>query len=74
MRRTALNALQEWKQRSSRKPFIIRGTRQVGKTWLMKEFVRTSMSDFKKEAWLTNLPLYAVSEITALGGNVTSKC
>ncbi|MDR3237247.1 MAG: DUF4143 domain-containing protein, partial [Spirochaetia bacterium] len=27
--------------------------------------VRTSMSDFKKEAWLTNLPLYAVSELTA---------
>ncbi|MDR3261586.1 MAG: hypothetical protein LBT78_07090, partial [Tannerella sp.] len=33
--------------------------------------VRTSMSDFKKEAWLTNLPLYAVSEITTLGDRLT---
>ncbi|SMC78706.1 DUF4143 domain-containing protein [Pedobacter nyackensis] len=28
--------------------------------------IRTSMSDFKKEDWLTNLPLYAISEITNL--------
>lgn len=41
MRRTALNYLREWKQRTNRKPLIIRGARQVGKTWLMKEFART---------------------------------
>lgn len=28
--------------------------------------IRTSMSDFRKEEWLTNLPLYAVSELTNL--------
>jgi uncharacterized protein len=28
--------------------------------------VRTSMSDFRKESWLTNLPLYAISELAAL--------
>jgi predicted AAA+ superfamily ATPase len=28
--------------------------------------VRTSMSDFRKESWLTNLPLYAISELSAL--------
>jgi hypothetical protein len=28
--------------------------------------IRTSMSDFRKEDWLTNLPLYAISEITGL--------
>jgi len=27
-----------WKARPERKPLIIRGARQVGKTWLMKEF------------------------------------
>lgn len=27
-----------WKNKSGRKPLIIRGARQVGKTWLMKEF------------------------------------
>lgn len=30
----------KWKERSNRKPLIIRGARQVGKTWLMKEFAR----------------------------------
>jgi hypothetical protein len=28
--------------------------------------VRTSMSDFRKEEWLTNLPLYAISELTGI--------
>ncbi|MHA4809710.1 ATP-binding protein [Flavitalea flava] len=38
MKRTELQALQEWKTRPKRKPLIIRGARQVGKTWLMKTF------------------------------------
>jgi len=33
-----MNDLKNWKSRSGRKPLIIRGARQVGKTWLMKEF------------------------------------
>jgi len=42
MHRRALEHLQSWKERPDRKPLIIRGARQVGKTWLMKEFARTS--------------------------------
>lgn len=38
MKREALKLLQEWKARGDRKPLILRGARQVGKTWLMKEF------------------------------------
>ena len=38
MERTAMQELISWKNRSGRKPLIIRGARQVGKTWLMKEF------------------------------------
>lgn len=38
MKREKLGELISWKSRSSRKPLIIRGARQVGKTWLMKEF------------------------------------
>jgi uncharacterized protein len=38
MKRTAMNQLISWKNKPSRKPLIIRGARQVGKTWLMKEF------------------------------------
>ncbi|WEK37019.1 MAG: ATP-binding protein [Candidatus Pseudobacter hemicellulosilyticus] len=38
MKRHQLSYLQSWKNSQSRKPLIIRGARQVGKTWLMKEF------------------------------------
>lgn len=46
MRRTALRFLQKWKQKNTRKPLIIRGARQVGKTWLMKEFAKTEYENF----------------------------
>ena len=38
MYRTAIKELYTWKNSSDRKPLIIEGARQVGKTWLMKEF------------------------------------
>jgi uncharacterized protein len=38
MERSAMNQLIVWKNKPSRKPMIIRGARQVGKTWLIKEF------------------------------------
>lgn len=38
MFRTEINSLVRWKNSKNRKPLIIRGARQVGKTWLMKEF------------------------------------
>lgn len=38
MYRTAIEKLLKWKQNKHRKPMIIEGARQVGKTWLMKEF------------------------------------
>ena len=44
MRREKLTELIAWKNSPSRKPLIIRGARQVGKTWLMKEFGRTHYS------------------------------
>ncbi len=40
MKRNAINYLEKWKKSKDRKPLIIRGVRQVGKTWLMKEFGR----------------------------------
>jgi predicted AAA+ superfamily ATPase len=40
MERFALASLSKWKKSKSRKPLIIQGARQVGKTWLMKEFGR----------------------------------
>ena len=41
MKRFAIEQLKQWKDKKDRKPLIIRGARQVGKTWLMKEFGRT---------------------------------
>ncbi len=41
MYREAIKKLEKWKNSPSRKPMILRGARQVGKTWLMKEFGRT---------------------------------
>lgn len=38
MYRIKMQELKKWKESSNRKPLIIRGARQVGKTWLMKEF------------------------------------
>lgn len=40
MKRNALNDLVEWKNSQFRKPLMLKGARQVGKTWLMKEFGR----------------------------------
>lgn len=41
MRRKSLDALIRWKSSEDRKPMVLKGARQVGKTWLMKEFGRT---------------------------------
>ena len=38
MYRVAIEKLHKWKESKRRKPLIIEGARQVGKTWLMKEF------------------------------------
>ncbi|MDY6415755.1 MAG: AAA family ATPase [Succinivibrio dextrinosolvens] len=38
MQRFAMQKLVEWKNKKNKKPLVIMGARQVGKTWLMKEF------------------------------------
>ena len=38
MQRIAMKKLKEWKTKRNRKPLILKGARQVGKTWLMKQF------------------------------------
>lgn len=45
MYRIAIEKLLKWKQSKRRKPMIIEGARQVGKTWLMKEFGRQAYAD-----------------------------
>ena len=45
MKRLLYNSLIEWKQKKDRKPLILNGARQVGKTWLLNEFAK---SEYKK--------------------------
>lgn len=45
MYRSAIENLYKWKESKHRKPLIIEGARQVGKTWLMKEFGSTAYAD-----------------------------
>ncbi len=45
MNRFALQQLLDWKNSATRKPLIIRGARQTGKTWLMKEFGKQAFQD-----------------------------
>ena len=45
MYRIAIEKLSRWKESRRRKPLIIQGARQVGKTWLMKEFGRSAYRD-----------------------------
>ena len=38
MQRDLMNKLVKWKNNKRRKPLVLNGARQVGKTWLLKEF------------------------------------
>ncbi len=49
MRRKAIEELYRWKASADRKPLIVQGARQVGKTWLMKEFAKEA---YKKCAYV----------------------
>jgi uncharacterized protein len=49
MNRLAIQELITWKNSNIRKPLIIQGARQVGKTWLMKEF---GNREFQKIAYI----------------------
>ncbi|MBQ9000995.1 MAG: ATP-binding protein [Eggerthellaceae bacterium] len=57
MERTLMDKLVEWKASSNRKPLLLYGARQVGKTWLLEDFGRREYKrvvrvDFLKEASL----------------------
>lgn len=45
MERLLLEELRKWQQKADRKPLILRGARQVGKTWLLKEFGKLCFKD-----------------------------
>lgn len=60
MERTCIKQLIEWKNSPRRKPLIIEGARQVGKTWLVKEFGKSHYQNciyvnFEQEKGLQNI-------------------
>jgi predicted AAA+ superfamily ATPase len=50
MKRNLIGKLEKWKNKSERKPLILYGVRQVGKTWLMKEFGK---EHYQKTAYIS---------------------
>lgn len=60
MKRELSSALITWKNKSNRKPLILRGARQVGKTWLLQEFgkseyAQTAYVNFEKSRHLKTI-------------------
>jgi predicted AAA+ superfamily ATPase len=60
MKRNAINELVKWKNSNRRKPLIVEGARQVGKTWLVKEFAslhykNIAYINFEEQVYLRNL-------------------
>lgn len=45
MQRVLMKDLLEWKDQPERKPLVLRGARQTGKTWLLQEFGKQAFSD-----------------------------
>ena len=62
MQRELLQFLVKWKTKDDRKPLIIRGARQVGKTWLMKEFGKTHYKNVAYVNFETALSLHHIFE------------
>jgi uncharacterized protein len=46
MKRDIIQYLKEWKNRNDRNPLILRGARQVGKTYVIEEFARNEFKNF----------------------------
>ena len=46
MKRNAFQALMRWKSSEERKPMVLKGARQVGKTWLMREFGKSAYDNY----------------------------
>lgn len=62
MERLLLNELKAWKASEKRKPLILRGARQVGKTWLLKEFGKTCFDNVAYVRLEDNAPMAGLFE------------
>ncbi len=60
MERLAYKKLLEWKNSNKRKPLIVNGARQVGKTWLLKEF---GLKEYDNVAYINCDEIEEINEI-----------
>lgn len=67
MKRDIYNQLLNWKNNSQRKPLILNGARQVGKTYILKQF---GQNEYKKFAFFSLDRDQKVIEVFEKGGNV----
>lgn len=67
MKRYIYNQLLNWKNKSQRKPLILNGARQVGKTYILKQF---GQNEYKKFAFFSLDRDQKVIEVFEKGGNV----
>ncbi len=63
MKRHAIKELYHWKESQERKPLIILGARQVGKTWLMQEFAKEAYKQYAYVNFEDNETLRRVFEL-----------
>jgi len=62
MKRTLYQNLLAWKSGRRRKPLLLQGARQVGKTWLINEFGK---NEYKSNDFV-NIPLYGLMGLKSL--------
>lgn len=67
MKRDIYNQLLNWKNKSQRKPLILNGARQVGKTYILKQF---GQNEYKKFVFFSLDRDQKVIEVFEKGGNV----
>lgn len=67
MKRDIYNQLLNWKNKSQRKPLILNGARQVGKTYILKQF---GQNEYKKFAFFSLDRDQKVNDVFEKGGNV----
>lgn len=64
MERTILAQLEDWKSAPRRKPLLLQGARQVGKTWILQEFARCDFTDSVYINFLENREIRSVFQKT----------
>lgn len=67
MRRIVYQQLTDWKETKGRKPLVLNGARQVGKTWLLKEFAQR---EYAKMAYVMCRKNPVVKEIFSVDFNI----